>query len=86
MKKRNMALAAAAVILLSVSMPSFQHGNSPALRGNAVNAQSLSAKSSADDFLKRNAAKYNLSNDLSGLDYVTTISTAAGSYVLISRW
>ncbi|SFE33966.1 Zn-dependent metalloprotease [Bacillus sp. OV194] len=81
MKKRNMALAAAAVILLSVSMPSFQHENSPALRGNAVNAQSLSAKSSADDFLKRNAAKYNLSNDLSGLDYVTTISTAAGSYV-----
>lgn len=81
MKKKNMPWVAAAAIVLSISIPSMQLGHNHVMAVNTVHAQSFSAKSAADDYLKKNAAKYHLANDLSGLEYVTTVTTDAGSYV-----
>ncbi|MFC7371440.1 M36 family metallopeptidase [Fictibacillus iocasae] len=65
---------------MTLALPTFS-GGTPDYTPRTVQAQSFDAKVKADEYLKKNAAQYNLNADLSGLTYVTTIEANAGTYV-----
>lgn len=81
MKKKKMVLAAATAILLSMGLTGIQQNHQSFKAANTVHAETLSAKTAAENYLKKHAAEYKLSPDLTGLTYVKTIPTPAGSYV-----
>ncbi|MFC0187084.1 M36 family metallopeptidase [Fictibacillus aquaticus] len=68
-----------AALVVTLALPVYS--GSTELSPKMVQAQVFDAKVKADDFLKKNAEKYKLHRDLSGLTYLNTIETKAATYV-----
>jgi Zn-dependent metalloprotease len=79
MSRKTFATAiATAVLLTTVAAPgAMAQGAAP----TAAPAVTFDAKAAADNYLKQNAAKYNLKSDLSDLQLVSTTKTDAATYV-----
>jgi len=76
MKKQLFAAAIATTIAMTMTVPAaFAQADAPAAVAQG------SAKAAADQYLKQNAAAYDLQADIADLAYVTTIETGAATYV-----
>ncbi|SDM47060.1 Zn-dependent metalloprotease [Fictibacillus solisalsi] len=80
MMRKKMIWPAAAALVITMGVSVCQQGSSTA-PSSMVKAQEINAKARADAYLKEQAGALKLPQDLSGLSYVNTVQTEAGSYV-----
>ncbi|MGZ4123337.1 MAG: M36 family metallopeptidase, partial [Tumebacillaceae bacterium] len=79
-RKNMMMTAVASAMMLTLTVPSAM----AATTTTAAPAKAITVvnfKGAADSYLKQNAAKFQLKSDLSDLQYVSTTTTMAGTYV-----